>query len=197
VRRGTGNDTKLFQRTQIVTHSSHPTAPSEFLSSRQHSADRTVVPHASIRSSTRSRVRDSSRPRHWLGADGGRMSATGNGARFGRITARAAPRGTICRMITLVAARIGGARMRSADAATRGSAGVWAWRYGMSANDGTARERLRVLSLRASAKYRTVRRGSYVITETSIQRSQQITPRQRLLIEVNRPLLLQRGNACN
>jgi hypothetical protein len=101
----------------------------EFLSSRQHSADRTVVPHASIRSSTRSRVRDSSRPRHRLGADGGRMSATGNGARFGRITARAAPRGTICRMITLVAARIGGARMRSADTATRGSAGVWAWRY--------------------------------------------------------------------
>src|SRR4029077_4531536 len=62
------------------------------------------------------------RPRHRLGADGGRMPATGHGA-------RSAPRGTICRMITLVAARIGGARMRSADTATRGSAGVWAWRY--------------------------------------------------------------------
>src|SRR5260370_9218872 len=50
-----------------------------------------------------------------------------------RETARAARRGTICRMITLLAARIGAARRRSADTATAGSAGVWAWRYGISA----------------------------------------------------------------
>ena len=78
-------------------------------------ATRATARHRRRPTTARSRLREQA------GGAGDRISASGNGARCARTTARTAPPGTISRTIMRAAAPIAGARTASPDSATTSS----------------------------------------------------------------------------
>jgi len=145
VKRGTGNDTKLFQSTQIVTHSSHPTTQPEFLSSRRKS-DRRVRNNRPVGAMLRPRCDYA-----LVYCNVGLISA---GPGTGLV-----PTGAVCQRPAMghVRRRVGPsahdhARSRAYRLGEDAIGGYsdegqrWCLGVALCANDGTARERLRVLS---------------------------------------------------